>query len=137
MNWLTVEGESMRPMLAPGDRVAVEWDPDGQPAAGELVVARSADNRSFFVHRVIRAGRALETKGDSAFCAETVGEGELWARVVGVRIGESGVERSVEVTVLDRLIAAISARSAGTAGLRARIGRKVTYLLSWLRRSFL
>lgn len=126
----------MRPFLDPGDAVGVEWAPQGVPIAlrlGELVLGREAD-RNWIVHRVVASGLI---KGDAAFAWDNLTDRQIWAKVSGVRYGANGKTYRLSVNWLDRWIARFSRWAMPPEALRARISRKVVFLLGHFRRGTL
>ena len=85
---LQIKGNSMRPDFSPGDRVII--DPDVQPQAGDLVVAKNGEEEATFKkYRV----RGTDTKGNAVFELvplnddfETLRSDEQPIRIVGVMV---------------------------------------------------
>ena len=85
---LQIKGDSMRPDFSPGDRVII--DPDVQPQAGDLVVAKNGEEEATFKkYRV----RGIDTEGNAVFELvplnadfETLRSDEQPIRIVGVMV---------------------------------------------------
>ena len=85
---LQIKGDSMRPDFSPGDRVII--DPDVQPQAGDLVVAKNGEEEATFKkYRV----RGIDTEGNAVFELvplnadfETLRSDEQQIRIVGVMV---------------------------------------------------
>lgn len=139
--WIQVRGDSMRPFLAPGDEVRVEWfeGPTPELAPGEIVIGRSPTDPEWIVHRVIRSSDgSFLTKGDSAFVPDAFSRESVFGRVRELRFHEAP-ERAfpVHVSLLDRMIAALSPQALPSDQLRSRAIRKLIRALGALRRSLL
>lgn len=85
---LQIKGDSMRPDFSPGDRVII--DPDVQPQAGDLVVAKNGEEEATFKKYRIRG---TDTAGNAVFELvplnadfETLRSDEQPIRIVGVMV---------------------------------------------------
>jgi len=68
-NRVTVDGDSMLPLLASGDTVTVE-PPQPRYRVGDVVLAID-ENQGLIVHRIVRIRRGVtDTKGDNAVRVE-------------------------------------------------------------------
>ncbi len=136
MNWVRVEGASMRPFLLPGDSVAVDWERAHGTEVGAVVIGRDPSDGGWIVHRVVPAASGeLRLKGDAAFALDAIGPGEVWGRVVAVRDGLSR-EKWLHVNSVDRLIASLSVRALPPDRLRSRVLRRAVFALAWMRRAW-
>src|SRR5262245_55438802 len=139
MDWIQIEGASMRPFLRPGEEIGVKWlrqDEEEVPGPGEIVLARDAVGR-WVVHRVLRSSVSQYVlKGDSALALDRVTRAEVWGKVVALR--KRGTEApgyvNFEPATLDRWIAALSGWSLGLFfPARALIRRLALGLAAWRR----
>jgi signal peptidase I len=79
----TIEGDSMRPTLRPGDEVVVDLEPR-KVRCGDLVALREGEQ--LVVHRVIERGPPVITRGDnSPRIDEPLAPGQLLGLVVEIR----------------------------------------------------
>ena len=118
----------MRPFLAPGDGVAVEWEKGGGGwRGGDIVLARDPGG-AWIVHRVVaQAGEAYVAKGDAALALDRLQADEIWGRVVAVRRASDGAEAAFGRSRVDSWIAALSFAAAAPGESDPGAGR-------WLRR---
>jgi hypothetical protein len=149
MDWIRVEGDSMRPFLSPGDSVRVQWAAHGDQAnyrVGELVIGRDADPAGeWVVHRVVGSGgaapRRYRLKGDAAFASDDLDDAQIWGRVIGVLPasgnGAPASSRAVRAGALDRWIARFSRFALPPESLSAKASRRIVFALAYLRRRYL
>lgn len=130
----------MGPFLRPGSHIEVEWfarASDANPLIGDLVLCRSSAGTWIF-HRLLGKDAQDESrwvvKGDAGFLSETFEAGEIWGRAVSIRAPSGGKPVPFRRNFLDRLIARVSFSSLRHGGLSARVLRKTTKALGWLRR---
>lgn len=153
-DWIPVSGQSMSPLLQPGDEIQVHWLEKGTArlSPGQIVLLRSREDskrnkyspkESWIVHRVIHTDQdCYLIKGDAAFMADQVGEDEIWGSITAVRLSPSmlSLEQSSRKTRvyrpnwLDRCIAPLSGIALGGSRLYARAACKAVRALAWLRR---
>ena len=128
----------MRPFLAPGDGVAVDWGRDAGWVPGDVVLAREAGG-TWIVHRVVaRRGDGYVAKGDSALALDRFAPGEIWGRVVGVRRAGDGAEAPLARSRMDGWIAALSLASvSGLGRVAAAVARRCAWALGVRRRGAL
>lgn len=92
---LRVASDSMKPLIATGDRIQVESFPPGQgPHIGEIVLLRTHDG--WLVHRIIGAGGRGPSayflqKGDAGHHAHQVAPSAILGRVVAIETGRGAI----------------------------------------------
>ncbi|MEK6704790.1 MAG: S24/S26 family peptidase [Bdellovibrionota bacterium] len=138
MDWIQVQGTSMRPFLSPGDEVAIEWwrpQVNEIPRRGEILLAQEAGN-VWTVHRVVQAQthEYITVKGDAAFACGNVSMDKLWGRVVAVKRVSSGLSSTFKANMIDRLIALLSLRTLPYERLLSRFLRKIIFVMACFRR---
>lgn len=142
MDWIRVEGHSMRPFLAQGDWIGVEWLTEtntGQLQPGQIVLGMSSD-RDWIVHRVVKADSGkIEIKGDMAPSLDGMSTSHLWGEVRAVRKQNARAEIKFHLNDLDRWIASLSAKLAlsDAAHWSAKGIRQMIRVLGLLRRILL
>ena len=92
----TVSTSSMRPALAPGDKVVVRSAESAELRAGDIVLRKAAD--SYIAHRLIGRTRArLVTKGDNALTADESWEADELIGVIEA-IERAGQKKTARLT---------------------------------------
>ncbi len=130
VDWVRIEGDSMRPFIEAGDLLGVRWDQGGNFKLGDILLARAAA-KPWIVHRLVgydrkTSGRLL-VKGDAAYVFETFAPELVWGHIIAIRRKGSARVCFWRVSWLDRAIAHLS---------RWRL-RRVTFALGFLRRNLL
>lgn len=111
--WIRVDGPSMRPLIAPGTWLLVDFGPVSA-RVGRIVVASLG--RGFVVHRVVRVGgdRVL-VQGDAELRADpVVARGDLYGVVRAIR-RTNGTTTSVGCDGTSAQLIAIASRTAARA----------------------
>ena len=130
VDWVRVEGDSMRPFIRPGDLIGVDWECGNQLSLGDILFARS-ETKPWIVHRLVGMGGhgsgRLLVKGDAAYVLETFAPELIWGRIRAIR--RNGSERicTWRVSWFDRAIAHLS---------RWKF-RRFTFVLGFVRRGLL
>ena len=142
MDWIQLEGESMRPCLQSGDWIAVEWVDPIRPLLlrpGDIVLAKNpaAESGEWLVHRVVRTkSGAPSIKGDASFAWDELSRKDIWATVVSMRAGtETSPEKIIRNLWLDRWIAWFSSHTVPPSSFKAKFARRAVRLCGKLRRA--
>lgn len=141
LNWIQIQGESMRPLLHSGDWIEVDWFEKNQDSPtptlkrGELIVGRFNEGE-WVVHRYVGRQKSGSKrpliKGDASFCWDDLQEGQIWGRVKTLRSESLKKEIKHRAGMLAAWIATLSLGTVPPDTLKARVLRRVIYFLSWI-----
>ncbi len=125
--WLTVEGDSMRPILRPGDRILIQ--PGSSLRPGNLITF--TDGTDLCTHRLIgKAGRArktvLFTKGDlSCRWDQPIPVEAVLGKVIAVQKGSRALSMDGSLWhFLDPILSVVSVVFGGLLYLKWKISRQ-------------
>ncbi len=131
----------MRPLLHSGDWIEVDWFSDqGRLAApsltpGELIVGRFSEGE-WVVHRYIGRHKSGEhrllIKGDASFCWDELHENQIWGRVKTLKSETRKRQIFHKPGLLAGWIARLSLGTVPPDTIKARILRRLIFLLSWI-----
>jgi hypothetical protein len=143
MDWISVQGLSMSPILRPRDEIGVEWIDSALTypslAIGSLTLSKSS-GCEWVVHRVVKeiitpgsSESSWIIKGDCSFAQETLSHQEIWGIVRKLRRNNQEVILPQNPVFLDTLIARLSSLTVPPDLFRSRVLRKFLGVLTHIR----
>ncbi len=143
MEWIQVEGMSMHPLIAPHDRVAVQWlniQDLPQIKSGDLILGRT-DLKDWTVHRVLRRSKEVPgswiIKGDSSLAWEVLSDQQIWGKVIALQKTSSKKRLKIQTDFVDASIALFSYWSIPPEHLKSKIARLILRSLLQFRQLYL
>jgi signal peptidase I len=125
MDWIPIDGNSMRPFLEPGDQIAIHWEPTIN--TGDILLLRNSEGTTIvhrFLKRQIDSLAPLVIRGDRSYINERYFPEQVLGKVVAIRRKKSGRIQVFRTNFIDQSIAIFT-----------RLGfRKVAWVLGNVRR---